>query len=98
MLRSLVGSEMCIRDRFIKPNHLRLRSIVAAILPEGATEHQIRHHAFSIIGQCMHYKFASPVMMRLYQDIEFTEDYVSELAEHIADVSLAGMRTAHKDT
>ena len=31
-------------------------------------------------------------MDRLYADIEFTEDYVDDLAGHITDVSLAGMR------
>ena len=38
------------------------------------------------------YKFARPVMDRLYDDIEFTEDYVNALAAHITHVSLAGMR------
>lgn len=79
-------------ETFIRPNHLKLRSIVAVLLPFDATEQDIRHHCFSVIGQCLHYKFARPVMDRLYADIEFTEDYVNFLAEHITHVSLAGMR------
>ena len=79
-------------DTFIRPNHMKLRAIVAALLPDDATEQDIRHHCFSVIGQCLHYKFARPVMDRLYDDIEFTEDYVNALAEHITTVSLAGMR------
>ena len=79
-------------DTFIRPNHMKLRAIVAALLPDDATEQDIRHHCFSVIGQCLHYKFARPVMDRLYDDIEFTEDYVNALAEHITHVSLAGMR------
>jgi AcrR family transcriptional regulator len=87
-----------IVKKFIKPNHLRLRAIVSALLPENASEQQIRHHAFSIIGQCLHYKFAYPVMTRLYDDIEFTEDYADVLTEHITNVSLAGMRSARAIT
>ncbi len=83
-------------ESFIRPNHMKLRAIVTSLLPEGATEHQIRHHCFSVIGQCLHYKFAQPVMTRLYTDIEFSEDYDNVLAEHIANVSLAGMRVAHE--
>ena len=79
-------------ETFIRPNHMKLRAIVAALLPADATEQDIRHHCFSVIGQCLHYKFARPVMDRLYDDIEFTEDYVNALAEHITHVSLAGMR------
>ena len=79
-------------ETFIRPNHMKLRAIVAALLPDDATEQDIRHHCFSVIGQCLHYKFARPVMDRLYADMEFTEDYVDALAGHITDVSLAGMR------
>ncbi len=79
-------------ETFIRPNHMKLRAIVAALLPDDATERDVRHHCFSVIGQCLHYKFARPVMDRLYDDIEFTEDYVDTLAEHIAHVSLAGIR------
>lgn len=86
-----------IVEKFIKPNHLKLRAIVSALLPKNANEQQIRHHAFSIIGQCLHYKFAYPVMTRLYDDIEFTEDYADVITDHISNVSLAGMRNAHKD-
>ncbi len=79
-------------ETFIRPNHLKLRAIVTALLPPGATEQHVRHHCFSVIGQCLHYKFGRPVMHRLYDDIEFTEAYADVLAEHVAHVSLAGMR------
>ena len=79
-------------DTFIRPNHMTQRSIVASLLPGDPTEQDIRHHCFSVVGQCVHDKFARPVMGRLYADIEFTEDYVKTLAEHITTVRLAGMR------
>ncbi len=83
-------------EKFIRPNHMKLRAIVTSLLPKSASEQQIRHHCFSVIGQCLHYKFAAPVMTRLYSDIEFSEDYANELAEHIANVSLAGMRATYE--
>jgi AcrR family transcriptional regulator len=82
-------------EKFIRPNHMKLRSIVCNLLPSDADELTIRHHCFSVIGQCLHYKFGSAVMTRLYSDIEFTEEYADVLAEHIANVSLAGMRAMH---
>lgn len=85
-----------IVENFIRPNHMKLRAIVTALLPNNATEQQIRHHAFSVIGQCLHYKFARPVMERLYADIEFTPDYADVLADHIVNVSIAGMRAMHE--
>lgn len=84
-----------IVENFIRPNHMKLRAIVTALLPDGATEQQIRHHAFSVIGQCLHYKFARPVMERLYNDIDFTPEYADVLADHIVNVSIAGMRAMH---
>ena len=83
-------------EKFIRPNHMRLRSIVSRLLPNNADEQAIRHHCFSVIGQCLHYKFGSAVMTRLYADIEFTEVYADVLAEHIAHVSLAGMKAMHE--
>lgn len=83
-------------EKFIRPNHMKLRAIVAALLPKGASEQQIRHHAFSVIGQCLHYKFARPVLERLYDDIEFTPEYADVLADHVANVSLAGIRAQHE--
>ena len=83
-------------ENFIRPNHMKLRAIVTALLPKGASEQQIRHHAFSVIGQCLQYKFARPVMERLYKDLDFTPDYADVVAEHIADVSVAGMRAQHE--
>ncbi len=85
-----------IVENFIRPKHMKLRDIVTALLPDNATEQQIRHHCFSVVGQCLHYKFARPVMERLYTDIEFNSDYAEQLANHIAQVSLAGMRAMHE--
>ncbi len=83
-------------EKFIRPNHIKMREVVCALLPTDATEEMIRHHCFSVIGQCIHYKFGRPVMERLYPDIDFTDNYVDKLADHIANVSLAGMRAEHE--
>lgn len=91
LLNKVVGT-------FIRPNHLKLRAIVAALLPADATEQHVRHHCFSVIGQCLHYRFGMPVIRNLYPDIAFTEDYADVLAKHVADVSLAGMCAARRST
>lgn len=84
-----------IVNHFIRPNHMKLREVVTSLLPDNATENQIRHHCFSVVGQCLHYKFARPIMERLYNDIEFTSNYAEVISEHIAEVCLAGINASH---
>jgi len=85
-------------SRLIRPTHNYLRRIVSALLPTDASEEQIRHHCFSIIGQCNLYKLARPIMIRLYPDIPLDdEDYADRLVEHIHKVSLAALRAEHSE-
>ncbi len=82
-------------EKLIRPTHLKLRSIVTALLPKNANEDMIRYHCFSIIGQCNLYRLGKPVITRLYPDMDLNEHKVHALAKHIAQVSLAGIHAEH---
>ena len=84
-------------EKLIRPTHLKLREIVIRLLPEPASEDQIRYHCFSIMGQCNLYNLGKPIITRLYPDMQLDEANMETLVHHIAAVSLAGLaaETAH---
>jgi len=78
---------------YIEPKFQLLCSIVRSLLPEDASNQQVHLHAFSIIGQCLLYRFHRPVGRLLIGDEEFESLFVVEtLTQHIANVCLAGMQ------
>jgi len=81
-----------IIDDIIKPSHERLCAIVAAILGPRADEATVKHCVFSIIGQCLHYRYGRQVIMRLYPSLQFASETVERLARHITRFSLAALR------
>ena len=50
--------------------------------------------AFSIVGQCIHYRVARPIMTQLIGQAEFDSYSVDQLTDHITAFSLAGLREA----
>ncbi|HEX5470783.1 MAG TPA: CerR family C-terminal domain-containing protein [Lacipirellulaceae bacterium] len=72
----------------IRPQFEILLQILRELVPEGTTVEELRLAAFSIVGQCLFYHFADPVIRNLVT----TEDYatldVQRLAQHITDFSL----------
>ena len=95
MMRELIqptdaGTEV-VRE-FVRPMHQLLLSILDELLPPETPQHRRDQTAFSLIGQCLFYKIAAPVVMGLVSEEEFETHFTqSELADHIADVMLAAM-------
>jgi TetR/AcrR family transcriptional regulator, regulator of cefoperazone and chloramphenicol sensitivity len=89
MLQPTPALEFLVRES-IRPRFERLLGIVRQVCPK-AEERRLHALAFSVIGQCLHYKMAAPVSKRLigaeaYQalDLEF-------LTDHIANFCLAAL-------
>ncbi|MCC7420348.1 MAG: CerR family C-terminal domain-containing protein [Planctomycetaceae bacterium] len=80
---------------FIGPMFDLLNQIIAEILPVG-TPAGVRHlHAFSIVGQCLLYRYHRPVGRLLIDEGEFRSLWnVDKLTRHITDFSLAALRSA----
>jgi AcrR family transcriptional regulator len=89
VMDSLIG-------RFLKPQKDALISIVGQLLGSAATPQKIKYCALSIAGQCLHYFYARPIILRLSVDLPSGEQALEDLAEHITRFSLGGVERVKK--
>jgi len=76
----------------IKPRNKLLFTIIRDLLGKGAPEELIRQCCFSIIGQCLHYRYAQPVILRLNPKQKFDANGIEKLAHHITRFSLSALQ------
>ncbi len=84
-------------DEAIRPVYQRMREVISKLLNLPRDHAQTRLCANSIIGQILFYAFARPVLNQLGPEMTMTQKQVDQLADHIADFSLAYLRRAHKE-
>ncbi|SRR5579883_2285204 len=93
MLRELLhpttASDVLIREA-IRPKFERLSGILRRFCPD-ADERKIHALAFSVIGQCLHYKMARPVAERLIGPAAFAALDLDYLTDHITSFCLAAL-------
>jgi AcrR family transcriptional regulator len=75
----------------IRPQFEILLAILRELLPAKVSAQQLRLTAFSIVGQCLFYHFADPVVRNLLTVEEYSELDVAILAQHVLDFSLASI-------
>jgi len=75
----------------IRPQFEILQGILRELLPAGVTEEELHLTAFSIVGQCLFYHFADPVIRNLIEVDEYATFDVGKLAEHVTKFSLAAI-------
>lgn len=96
MLRELIqptpASGTLVRE-VIRPKFERLAAILRDICPE-ADQRRLHVLAFSIVGQCLHYRMARPIAERLIGAAEYAELDLDYLTDHIAGFSLAALGLA----
>lgn len=83
---SIVVKEM------IKPRFQQLFSIVQDLLGEAAEDDTVRRCCFSITGQCLYYRFARPVIMKLDPLQKLDQPGIEKLADHITRFSLIAIK------
>jgi TetR/AcrR family transcriptional regulator, regulator of cefoperazone and chloramphenicol sensitivity len=88
-LRPTHASETLVRE-VIRPRFQRLLGILRRACPE-LDERRLTASAFSVIGQCLHYKIAGPIAERLIGKQAFSELDLDYLADHVASFSLAAL-------
>jgi AcrR family transcriptional regulator len=76
----------------IRPMSEQLRAIVADIIGGDPDDERVWHCSFSIVGQCTFYCHSRPVVTRLYPAQTFETEALKQLAEHITEFSLAGLK------
>lgn len=89
MIRPSAASETLVRE-VIRPKFERLLNILREACP-GADDRRLTATAFSVIGQCLHYKMGRPIAERLIGAEAFAALDLDYLADHIAMFSLAAL-------
>jgi hypothetical protein len=75
----------------IRPQSEIILSILRELLPPGTSQRTLQLTAFSIVGQCLFYHFADPVIRNLVGPAEYDSYGVEALARHIGAFSLAAL-------
>lgn len=78
-------------EESIRPSYEMLMSIVRDLLGRDTHEDQVRKCAASILGQCVFYNHASPLLARLYPEQKYDREEVERLTDHITRFSLSAL-------
>jgi len=78
-------------EEYFRPHFELLLGILNQLLPADTPSHKLRQIGFSIVGQCVHYRLAGAVVEMLTPSDEQEYFEVDQLAEHIADFTLASI-------
>lgn len=83
---------------YIGPRFELLCEILRALLPQDMPDRDVTLHAFSVIGQCLVYRFHRPVGRLLIGEDEFEALFdVERLTRHISNFCLAGLAAAREE-
>jgi AcrR family transcriptional regulator len=90
MREMMLPSEACeeLVQASIRPQFEILLGILRELLLANTSEEQVHLTAFSIIGQCLYYHIADPVIRNLLSAEEYAGLDVEHLANHIVGFSL----------
>lgn len=80
-----------IVQEFIRPHFEQLNHILQQLLPPQTPLLERRLLAFSVVGQCMHYKMAGRIIGMLISEEEHQELTVERVADHIFGVIQAAI-------
>jgi len=91
-MNSPTGALDIVVETTIKPRNKLLSSLVKEFLGAAAPDDVIRRCCLSIIGQCLHYHYAQPVIQRLYPKQKFDAAGIEAIAAHITRFSLYALQ------
>lgn len=88
--------EACVElvQSSIRPQFEILESILRELLPPSTSDEKLHLTAFSIVGQCLFYHFADPVIRNLVTREEYDSYDIEKLTDHVAAFSLAAVEGA----
>jgi AcrR family transcriptional regulator len=78
-------------DEVIRPRYARLRETISRIIHLPSDHEKVRLCAHSIVGQVVHYVHATPVISRVWPELELDSQRIEQIADHIADFSLCSL-------
>ena len=78
-------------EDFIRPMFMKLSSIIREIVNDKHSDKTVELCAMSIIGQCLYFRNARPIIFRLRHKERYTGKDIKEITEHIINYSLKGL-------
>jgi TetR/AcrR family transcriptional regulator, regulator of cefoperazone and chloramphenicol sensitivity len=79
-------------DETMRPVYDRFRELIGSMLHLNPDHDRVRLSTHSVIAQVVHYAHAHHVISRLWPELELNPKRIAQIATHIADFSLAGLR------
>jgi TetR/AcrR family transcriptional regulator, regulator of cefoperazone and chloramphenicol sensitivity len=79
-------------EETIRPQINHLAEIIRGLVGPSLSEINVRFCGTSIVGQCMYYRHARPVVTRLYPELKYSREDIDRLADHVARFSLAALK------
>jgi TetR/AcrR family transcriptional regulator, regulator of cefoperazone and chloramphenicol sensitivity len=95
MMREMANpTEACAElvQSSIRPQFEILLRILSELSPACAAQDELRLTAFSIVGQCLFYHFADPVIRNLLSATDYESLDINRVARHITEFSLAAIK------
>ncbi len=83
-------------ENVIRPLYRRLTSIVQELMGSNPSEESTRVSAMSIMGQCLFYRHARPVVLRFHPQ-KFGHAEIERLADQITRFSISAIRGFSKE-
>lgn len=92
MIEPTIACKSIVED-FIRPQLQLLLSILDEMVPQNISFHRKHQMAFSIVGQCLHYRVAREFVNLLIPEKERAEHFDrNHLVDHITEFSLAAIK------
>jgi hypothetical protein len=82
----------------IRPQFEILQAILRELLPASTSAEELHLTAFSIVGQCLFYHVAAPVVRNLVDADEYETYDVNKLAAHVTKITLAALDAKNSKT
>ncbi|MHC2069556.1 CerR family C-terminal domain-containing protein [Bremerella sp. T1] len=90
------GATKDIVQEFIQPHFERLDGILRQLLPADTSDADRHMFGFSVVGQCMHYKMAGPIINMLISQDELQALTADRVSDHIFQVISAAIAYRHR--
>lgn len=81
-----------IVETYIRPQKNILAKILSDLSQEKMTPEKLFSCAVSIMGQCVYYAFAGPIVRRLSENFIPAEENIEFLSDHVFQFSLGGIQ------
>lgn len=78
-------------EEAIKPTYNLLSSIIREILDNNYDVQKVELCAMSILGQCLYFRNAKPIILRIRCKDGYNKEDIKEISEHIINFSLKGL-------